>query len=131
MVSNMQKGHGSPVSIYNDLDQMIGISGTPLAISGAVTVSPSASGTATTAQTTVSATAVLILPANASRLGATVANPAGPNTIYWGQTAGVTTATGFPIPPGSAYNIDTPNYLGNIYVITSGTGQLSATVELT
>lgn len=131
MVGNMQLGHASPVAIYNGQDQIIGVSGTPLVVSGAVTINPSASGTATTSQLTVSATAVLILPANASRLGASIANPAGPNTIYWGQTSGVTTATGFPIPAGSAYNIDTPNYLGNVYAITTGTGQLSATVELT
>lgn len=127
----MQTGHGSPVSLYNQLDQMIGVSGTPLVIAGTVTEVPVASGTATTAQTTVSATAVLILAANASRLGASIENQAGPNTIYWGQANTVTTATGFPIPPGSAYNIDVPLYLGAVYAITTGTGQLSATVELT
>ena len=123
----IQTGHGSPGTLYESTDTEVGSVAKPLVVSS----EGATSTTATTSQTTVSATAVLILAANTARLGASIENPAGPNIIYWGGANTVTTATGFPIPAGAAYNIDIPNYTGAVWAITTGSGQLSAVIELT
>lgn len=131
---NMQTGHGSPVTIYDTTDQAIGISGSPLvtSISGSITTSPLVSTTLTPSQVTVPATAngILLLAANAARDGATISNPSSV-TVYIGSAAtGLTTSNGFGIPPGSAYNIDSPLYLGAIYGIVATATQVVTVVEL-
>ena len=92
------------------------------------------STTMTATQVTVPATTngILILAANANRLGATISNP-GAATVYIQQAAtGVTTSNGFGIPGGSSYNIDTlPLYTGAIYGIIAASTQVVTVVELT
>lgn len=128
----IQAGHGSPVTLYNSSDTELGTATDPINVEGSLTISPIASTTLTTSQVTISATAVLILALNASRLGATVVNPAGAANLIIGQTSGVTATTGLIIPPGGAYNIDEPLYTGALYgILASGTGQLVSTAELT
>lgn len=83
-------------------------------------------------QVTVPATTngILILAANAVRLGATVSNP-GSVTVYIGSAAtGLTVSNGFGIPPGSSYNIDEPLYMGAIYGIVAANTQVVTIVEL-
>lgn len=96
-------------------------------------ITPVTSSTLTATQVTVPATAngILILAANANRLGATISNP-GSVPVYIQQGAtGVTTSNGFGIPPGASYNIDEPLYTGAIYGIVSTSTQVVTVVELT
>lgn len=89
--------------------------------------------TLTATQVTVPATTngIIILAANANRLGATITND-GSTPIYFQQGAtGVTTSNGKTLPAGSSYNIDEPLYTGAIYgIVASGTQPVSV-VELT
>lgn len=96
-------------------------------------LTPVKSTTFTSTQVTVPATAngILILAANANRLGATISN-AGTVSVYVQQGAtGVTTTNGFVIPGGSSYNIDEPLYTGAIYGIVATGTQVVTVVELT
>jgi len=97
---NMQTGHGSPVTLYNTADQEIGTVADPINVEGNLVVTPATSTAIATSQITVSATEVLLLAVSATRDGATISNgiAGASQTIYIGNT-GVTTATGFPIPP--------------------------------
>lgn len=98
-----------------------------------VALTATTSATFTPTQVTVPATAngILILAANANRLGATISN-AGPTTVYVQQGAtGVTTSNGFAITSGQAYNIDSPLYLGALYGIVSTGTQTVTVAELT
>lgn len=122
----MQTGHGSPVTLYDSTDTEIGGAASPLKVSSV----PTASTTVTTAQTTVSATAVLLLPLDTTRLGGSISNAAGTVTLWIGGV-GVTAATGFGVPAGSAYNIDVPNITAAIYGIVSSTAPLISTIALT
>lgn len=133
-MANLQSGHGSPVTLYNDVDQVIGISGTPLvtSISGSVTSSPLTSTAFTPTQVTVPTTTngILVLAANAARDGASILN-LGPATVYISSAAtGLTTSNGFAIPGGAAYNIDSPLYLGAIYGIVATGTQVVTVAEL-
>lgn len=108
----------------------------PLPVSidaGSITITPVKSTTLTPTQVTVPATAngILILAANANRLGATISNP-GTVSIYIQQGAtGVTVSNGFGIPGGSSYNIDEPLYTGAVYGIVASGTQVVTIVELT
>lgn len=124
-------GHGSPVTLYDSTDTEIGTAAKPIQVAGTTTENAPAAITLTTAQITISSTAVLLLAANPSRLGATI-GVFNASTVYVGQTSGVTSANGVPVPQGSAFNVDFPNYTGALYgILASGTGQLVATAELT
>lgn len=101
--------------------------------SGTQTVIPVKSTTFTASQVTVPATTngILLLAANANRLGATISNP-GSSTIYVSSAAtGLTTSNGFAIPAGWAYNIDSPLYTGALYGIISTGTETAYIVELT
>lgn len=128
----MMTGHGEPVTLYDSTDTEIGTTASPLKVSGTVTESAPAATTVAPNQLTVSATQVLLLPQNSSRLGATIGNtiPSASTTIFIGPT-GVTAANGFPLAPGSAYNIDFPNVTAAIYGITASGQQLVGIVDLT
>lgn len=100
---------------------------------GSISITPVKSTTLTPTQVTVPATTngILILAANANRLGATISNP-GTVPVYIQQSAtGVTVANGFGIPGGSSYNIDEPLYTGAIYGIVATGTQVVTVVELT
>lgn len=91
------------------------------------------STTFTPTQVTVPATAngILILAANANRLGASISNPSSV-TIYISQApTGLTTSNGFAVPPGSAYNISSPLYTGALYGIVASSTQVVYVSELT
>lgn len=132
-MAGVQIGHSTPVQIWDTNDTPTGTTGNPLKVSGTVTESAVASTTLTATQVTVPATAngILILAANANRLGATIVNP-GTVTVFIQQGAtGVTTSNGFGIPGGSSYNIDAPIYTGAIYGIVTTSTQVVYVVELT
>lgn len=102
-------------------------------LAGHLRTRPLTCSTLTATQVTVPATAngILILASNASRKGATISNP-GSVSVYIQQGAtGVTTSNGFAIPPGGAYNIDSPLYTGAIYGIVATSTQVVTVVELT
>lgn len=122
----MQKGHGHPVTLYDSTDTEIGTAVNPLK----ATSSSPVSSTITTAQTTVSSTAVILLSLDATRIGGSISNALGTVTLYIGGS-GVTTANGFPVPPGGAYNIDEPNITAAIYGIVASTAPLIGTIALT
>lgn len=127
----MQRGHGAPTTLYDSTDTEIGTAAKPLQVAGTVTEAAAAATTLTTNQLTISSTAVLLLAANTARLGASI-GVFNSSTVYVGQTSGVTSANGIPVPQGSSYNVDFPNYTGALYgILASGTGQLVATAELT
>lgn len=129
----MMVGHGTPVTLYSTADTEIGTAATPLRVSGTVTEAAPASVTLTASQVTVPATAngIVILAANANRVGATIVNP-GTVAVFIQQAAtGVTTSNGFGIPGGSSYNIDFPLYTGAISGIVSTSTQVVYVVELT
>lgn len=109
----MQVGHGTPVTIYDSSDQELGTTVNPINVEGTVTEAAPAATALTTAQVTVSATEVLLLPLDTARLGATLANNSG-ITIYLGPT-GVSATNGLIVPTGGSYNIDFPNYTGAVY----------------
>jgi len=100
---------------------------------GTTVITPVKSTVLTPTQVTVPATTngILVLAANANRLGATISNPSSV-TVYIGSAAtGLTVSNGFGIPAGSSYNIDEPLYTGAIYgIIATGT-QVVTVVELT
>lgn len=111
---------------------------TPLPVTGTVVVTPSGtqtvipvkSTTMTTAQVTVPATTngILILAANANRLGAIIANTSGVTVWYSSAATGLTTANGAEMPSPSALNIDGPLYTGAIYgIVATGTALVTAT----
>lgn len=109
----MQKGHGVPTTLYDSNDVEIGTADNPVNVEGTVTEAAPAATAFTTAQVTVSATEVLLLPVDAARLGATLANNSG-ITVYLGPT-GVSAINSLILPSGGSYNIDFPNYTGAIY----------------
>jgi hypothetical protein len=74
-----------------------------------------------TTQVSVTATATQILPANSSRSGVSLVNT-GSVTVYIGNSASVTTSTGYPLLASSAVGFDTTL---SIYGIT---GSSEATV---
>ena len=100
---------------------------------GQVTTVPQKSTTLTPSQVTVPATAngILVLAANANRLGATISNPSAVTVYISAAATGLTTTNGFGIPPGSSYNIDIPLYTGAIYGIVAAATQVVTVVELT
>ncbi len=133
MVNMVNKGHGTPVTLFDTTDTEIGTAATPLQVAGSTTITPVASTTMTATQVTVPATAngILMLAANANRKGATIINP-GTVTVYASSAAtGLTTSNGFAIPGGTAYNIDEPLYTGAIYGIIATSTTVITTVELT
>lgn len=97
------------------------------------TSTPVSSGTMTTSQVTVPATAngIVVLASNASRKGATISNPSAVTVYISSAPTGLTTSNGFGIPAGSSYNIDEPLYTGAIYGIISTSTQVVTVVELT
>jgi hypothetical protein len=122
-------GHGNPVTIIDTADSPLGTATNPFK----TTATAPTSTTFTPTQVTVPATAngILVLAANASRLGATITNP-GTVTVYLGSAAtGLTTGNGFALLGGSSYNIDTPLYTGAIYGIIATSTQVVTVVELT
>lgn len=94
---------------------------------GSISSGGVASGTMTPTQVTVPATAngILILAANASRVGAQIAT--GSVAVYIQQGAtGVTTINGFAIPANTIYTLNSPRYTGAIYgIVASGTSVVS------
>ena len=69
-----------------------------------------------TNQVTVTGSATQIVPAYSSRSGIVIVNT-GATTVYIGETAAVTTATGFPVIAGTSVSFSTT---GAVYGITSG-----------
>jgi hypothetical protein len=96
-------------------------------------VSPLVSTTFTASQVTVPATAngILLLAANANRLGATISNPSTVSIYISSAATGLTTSNGFAIPAGSSYSIDSPLYTGALYGIVATSTQTAYVVELT
>lgn len=127
--ARMQTGHGTPVTLYNSSDTEIGTTTDPLNVEGTLVVTPSVATVFTSAQVTVSATEVIVLPANAAALGATLVNTGSVN-IYLGPT-GVTATNSLILPPSSAYNIDSPNYTGAIYGLAASGNPVVSRVVLT
>lgn len=79
-----------------------------------------------TNQITVSSTAVLLLPGNLARGQAQLYNGSG-STIYIGQTAGVTTTTGYAVPTGFPFEISP--YKGDVYGIAASGNLLIPVLE--
>lgn len=127
----IQKGHGNPVTIYDSADQELGTAVNPINVEGTVTEAAPASTVIATAGITLSATEVIILPVDATRLGASIENP-GTNTIvvYIGPT-GVTALNGFDLPPGSAYSIDFPNCTAAVYGLAASGNPVVKRIVLT
>lgn len=129
----LQVGHSTPVQIWDTNDSPVGTTTNPIKVSGTVTEIAPASTTLTATQVTVPATAngIVVLAANANRLGASIVNP-GTVAVFVQQAAtGVTTSNGFGIPGGSSYNIDFPLYTGAISGIVASSTQVVYVVELT
>ncbi len=113
MADKIQKGHGSPVTLYDTSDNSVGVTGNALVVSGTVIETAPAATTFAAAQVTASATEVLLLPLDTTRMAATLANNTAIN-VYLGPT-GVTAVNGFILAPGMAYNIDFPNCTAAVY----------------
>lgn len=127
----VSSAHGLPVMLVNKTDTIIGEAGNPLVVSGTVTESAPVSTTIANAGVTLSATEVIILPVDATRLAASIENP-GTNSIvvYIGAT-GVTAANGFDLAPGAAYNIDFPNCTAAFYGLAASGNPVVKRIVLT
>lgn len=127
----MPRGHGSPSTLFDSTDTEIGTTANPLKVAGTVTESAPVSTIIATAGITLSATEVIILPVDATRMGASIENP-GTNTIvvYLGPT-GVTALNGFDLAPGAAFNIDFPNCTAAIYGLAASGNPVVKRIVLT
>lgn len=87
----------------------------------------------TPTQVTVPATAngILVLAANANRLGAIITNSGSASVFYSSAATGLTITNGGELRAGSALNIDEPLYTGAIYGIVATGTQVVTVVEFT
>jgi hypothetical protein len=93
---------------------------------GNVKVTDYVSGSITTNQTTVGSGSASHLISAGTQHGALIINTSATVTVYLGGTSGVTSSTGFPLPPGATFNADKFN--GDIYGITASSTALVGAV---
>jgi hypothetical protein len=96
-------------------------------------VSPLTSSTLTASQVTVPATAdgILLLAANAARVGATISNPSAVTVYVSSAATGLTTSNGYGIPAGGTLSLNSPLYAGALYGIVAAATQVVTAVEWT
>lgn len=91
-----------------------------------VVVAPSASAQLETSSVTVAGAADLLVPANANRRSIRLFNQ-GPDPIVIDDVAGVSLASGYPLPSGGEWFSDT--YKGDIFGLINGTTSTVKTME--
>jgi hypothetical protein len=93
---------------------------------GNVKVTDYVSGSISTSQTTVGSGSTSHLISAGTQHGALIINTSATVTVYLGGSSGVTSSTGFPLPPGATFNADKFN--GDIYGITASSTALVGAV---
>lgn len=113
------------VVIYDRTGAAAGTASNPFVTGG------KSSSTLTATQVTVPATAdgILILAANAARLGGTISNPSAVTVYVSSAATGLTTSNGYGIPAGGTLNIGSPLYTGALYGIVAAATQVVTAVE--
>lgn len=102
----------NPASSPNYTAGPCGMSGTP------VWITPATSSDSTApVQVSCATSATQAFGADTTAIHREIVNNLATGIVYWGKSSGVTTGTGFPIPPGSAY--DFTGYSGPVYCIAA------------
>lgn len=132
---------GGVAAAYSSLQGMIynGANPTPTSgqqlplqsdLRGHLKVAPYRVSTMQTTQASIGAvSATDLLPASNLRIGASIKNIGAVNFAI-GSTSALTYATGFPLAPGESYNIDNPDYVGDIWAIAQSGTATGATIQL-
>ena len=84
----------------------------------------------TTSQNALSTASEVIGVTAGRRVRLTILNTDTGITVYFGNTTGVTSSTGFPLKPGAAFTFEGPSASGEVYgIAASGTPTIALVEE--